>query len=52
MDETGKKTATVKTIGHEKNRISIYLTAEADGTKLPPFIVFKCAKQEISPLDK
>ena len=43
---------TVKTIGHEKIRVLICLTAEADGTSLPPFIVFKSAKQEISALDK
>ena len=47
-----KKTVTVKTTGHEKTRVSNGLAAKADGTKLPPFIVFKGAKQETAALDK
>ena len=37
---------------YEQIRVSMCLTAEADGTKLPPLIVFKGAKQEISALAK
>ena len=52
VDVTGKKTVTVKTTGHEKSRASVCLAAKADGTKLPPFIVFKSAKREVAAVDK
>ena len=52
VDVTGGKTVTVKTTGHEKSRVSVCLAAKADGTKLPPFIVFKGAKREVAALDK
>ena len=41
-----KKTNTMKTTGHEKSRVSVCLTAKADGTKLKPMIVFKGAVRE------
>lgn len=47
-----QKTITVKTTGHDKNCISVYLAAKVDGTKLPSFIVSKGAKQEAVALDK
>ena len=50
VDVTGKKT--VKTTGHEKSRVSVCLAAKADGTKLPPFIVFKSTKREVAVMDK
>ena len=37
---------TAKTSGHEKVRITVNLTAKADGIKLKPFIVFSAAKRE------
>ena len=52
VDVTRKKTVTVKTTGHEKSRVSVCLAAKADGTKLPPFIVFKSAKREVAAMDK
>ena len=52
VDVTGKKTVTVKATGHEKSRVSVCLAAKADGTKLPPFIVFKSAKREVAAMDK
>ena len=52
VDGTGEKIVTVKTTGHEKSRVSLCLAAKADGTKLPPFIVFKGAKRETGALDK
>ena len=56
VDATGKKTVSVKTTGHEKSLVSVCLAAKLqkvqDGTKLPPFIVFKGAKQETAALDK
>ena len=36
----------MKTTGHEKSRVSVCLTAKADGTKLKPMIVFKGAVRE------
>ena len=42
----GAKTITMKSTGHEKNRVSICLTAKADGIRLKPMIVFKGAKRE------
>lgn len=52
VDVTGTKTVTVKTSGHEKSRVSVCLTAKADGTKLKPMIVFKGAKREVDSLNK
>ena len=52
VDVTRKKIVTVKTTGHEKSRVSVCLAAKADGTKLPPFIVFKSAKREVAAMDK
>lgn len=49
---TGIRTVTMKTTGHEKSRVSVYLTAKADGTKLKPFIVFKNAKRETKALNE
>ena len=52
VDVTRKKTVAVKTTGHEKSRVSVCLAAKADGTRLPPFIVFKSAKREVAAMDK
>jgi len=41
VDKTGSRTVTMKSTGHEKSRVSVCLTAKADGTKLQPFIVLK-----------
>ena len=42
----------LKSTGHEKARVSVCLTARADGQKMKPFIVFKGAKHEVSQLNK
>ena len=34
-------TVPIKTTGHEKSRVTVILAAKANGSKLPPFIVFK-----------
>ena len=52
IDITGSKTVTAKSTGHEKSRVSVCLAAKADGTKLPPMIVFKGAKRETDEMDK
>ena len=42
----------LKTTGHEKVRISVCLSAKANGNKLKPFIVFGGAKREVEALNK
>lgn len=41
LDSVGSKTVSVKTTGHEKSRITVMLSAMADGTKLPPMVLLK-----------
>lgn len=41
VDNKGAKTVFVKTTGHEKNRFTVVLACMADGTSLPPTIIFK-----------
>ena len=47
-----KRTVTIKTIGHEKCRVTVGLAAKCDGTKLKPFIVFKGGERDIKKLKK
>ena len=51
VDITGTKYIPLKTTGNEKVRVSVCLTAKADGTKLKPFIVFGGAKRESKALN-
>lgn len=44
IEKIGKKTITINTQGQEKLRISCLLTISGDGTKLPPFVIFKGEK--------
>ena len=37
----------LKSTGHEKSKITVCLTAAADGTRKKAFIVFKGAKREV-----
>ena len=46
VDMTGSRNVPLKTTGHEKVRVSVYLAAKGDGTKLKPFEVFVGAKHE------
>ncbi|KAG2459032.1 POGK protein, partial [Polypterus senegalus] len=41
VDHKGAKTITVKTSGHEKTHYTLVLSCCADGTKLPPMLIFK-----------
>ena len=52
VDKTGSRKITMKSKVHEKCRVSVCLTAKADGSKLKPFIVFKDAKCETKALSK
>ena len=50
VDTTGTKT--LKPTGDKKVKVSVYLTAKSDGTKLKPFIVFQGAKREAAALNE
>lgn len=41
VDVKGSKTITIKTSGHEKTHYTAVLSCCADGTKLPPLLIFK-----------
>ena len=51
INSTGAKEVALKSTGNEKVRVSVCLTAKADGTKMNPFIVFKGAKRELAVLN-
>ena len=48
---TSAKEVALKSTCNEKVRVSVCLTAKADGTKMNPFIVFKGAKRESTVLN-
>lgn len=39
VSEKGQKQVTVKTTGYEKLRVTVMLSATADGNKLPPYVI-------------
>ena len=41
IDNCGANTVSIRTCGHEKSCFTVVLTCLADGTKLPPVIIFK-----------
>ncbi|CAI2187191.1 6347_t:CDS:1 [Funneliformis geosporum] len=41
IEERGKQTVSILTTGHECTHFTVTLTCLANGTKLPPFIIFK-----------
>ena len=44
IEERSAKTVRIRTTGNEKNRFTCVLTVLADGTKLPPIVIFKGKK--------
>ena len=48
----GTKTIRMKTTGHEKSKVSVCLTANADGKRLKPFTVLTVAKREVKELNE
>ena len=41
VSEKGVKSVSILTTGHEKDRFTVMLACLGDGTKLPPYVVFK-----------
>ena len=41
VDAKGTKSVSIMTTGHEKDRFTVMLACLGDGTKLPPYVVFK-----------
>ena len=41
VNKKGEPTILLKSTGHEKNRYTVVLSCMADGTKLPPMIIYK-----------
>ena len=44
IDKTGIRSVGIHITGHEKTNFTIVLTYMADGTKLPPLVIFKLKK--------
>ena len=44
IDELGTRTVSIRITGHERTNFTVVLTCMADGTKLPPLIIFKLKK--------
>ena len=44
IDERGARSVSIRTTGHERTNFTVVLTCMADGTKLPPLIIFKLKK--------
>ena len=51
VDTTATNTATIKSTGYEKYRVSLCFVPKADGTKLPPRIISKNAKREVNAMN-
>ena len=52
VDKTGRKDIPCKSTGHEKVKVSVCLTAKADGISLKPFIDFGGAVRECKSLNE
>ena len=52
VDKTGRKDIPLKSTGHEKVKVSVCLTAKADGIRLKPFIVFGGSMREYKSLNE
>src|ERR1043165_4568463 len=44
IDKVEAKTISIRIIGHKKTNFTVVLACMADGTKLPPLIIFKLKK--------
>ena len=50
--KSGAKSVVLKTTGHEKNKLTSTLAANANGDKLKPYIAFPGHKREVQNLNK
>ena len=41
VNELESRTVSIRTTGHERTNFTVVLTCMADGTKLPPIVIFK-----------
>ena len=41
IDEVEARTVSIRITGHEKTKFTVVLICMADGTKLPPIVIFK-----------
>ena len=41
IEQSGTKTVSILSTGHERSNFTVVLACMADGTKLPPVIIFK-----------
>jgi len=44
IEQSGSKTISILSTGHERSNFTVVLACLADGTKLPPVIIFKLKK--------
>ena len=49
VDVKGAKTIMIKTSGNEKTHYTVVLACCADGTKLPPLLIFKRKRKDVTP---
>ena len=52
VEKRGAQSVNLKSTGHEKSKITVCLTATADGGKRKPFFVFKGAKRDVKRLNE
>ena len=52
VEKRGTHAANMKSTGHDKSKITVCLTATADGVKKKPFFVFKGAKRDVKRLNE
>ena len=52
VNEAGASSVTIRSTGHEKDRVTVCLAGKANGHKLKPFIVFKGGKRDVKRMNE
>ena len=52
VNEAGASSVTIRSTGHEKDRVTVCLAAKANGQNLKPFIVFKGGKRDVKRMNE
>lgn len=52
VNEAGATSVTIRSTGHEKDRVTVCLAAKANGQKLKPFIVFNGGKRDVKRMNE